>query len=123
MNLKHWNSKKFFSENRSYDELPSPKGMLDKESVKKAFDVVQKNPSEKQLGAIGVLTEHLGKSITTHGGVLLFGLNRETLYPDALIRCARLKGLAKEKIIDSVKIACSLPLAVDEAIAFIEKNI
>jgi predicted HTH transcriptional regulator len=58
----------------------------------------------------------------THGGVLLFGLNRDTLYPDALIRCARFKGLAKEKIIDSVEIVCSLPLAVDEVIAFIEKN-
>lgn len=113
---------KLFSENRSYDELPSPKGILDKEAVKKAFIFVQRNPSEKQLEAVGVFTEHLGKSIMTHGGVLLFGFNRDTLYPDALIRCARFKGLAKEKIIDSVEIAGSLPLAVDEVIAFIEKN-
>jgi ATP-dependent DNA helicase RecG len=115
-------SLKLFSENRSYDELPSPKGVLDKKAVEKAFAFVQKNPSEKQLEAVGVLTEHLGKPIMTHGGVLLFGLNRVTLYPDALIRCARFKGLAKDKIIDSVEIACSLPLAVDEVIAFIEKN-
>lgn len=115
-------SLKLFSENRSYDELPSPKGVLDKKAVEEAFSSVQKNPSEKQLEAVGVLTEHLGKSIMTHGGVLLFGLNRDILYPDALIRCARFKGLTKENIIDSVEIAYSLPLAVDGVIAFIEKN-
>jgi len=116
-------SLKLFSENRSYDEQPSPKGVLDKKSVQKAFAYVQKKPTEKQLEAIGILTEHLGKSIMTLGGVLLFDLNRNTLYPDAQIRCARFKGLTKEKIIDSAEITSSLPLAVDEVIAFIEKNI
>lgn len=115
-------SLKLFSENRSYDELPSPKGILDKKAVEMAFAFIQKNPSEKQLEAIGVLTEHLGKSIMTHGGVLLFGLNRDALYPDALIRGARFKGLTKEKIIDSIEITCNLPLAIEEVIAFIEKN-
>ena len=115
-------SLRLFSENRSYDELPSPKGVLDRKAVEKAFSFVQRNPSEKQLEAVGVLTEHLGKSIMTHGGVLLFGLNHDTLYPDALIRCARFKGVGKEKIIDSIEIACSLPLAIDKVIAFIERN-
>lgn len=116
------NSLKLFSENRSYDELPSPKGVLDKKAVGEAFSFIQKHPSEKQLEALGILTVHLGKSIMTHGGVLLFGINRQTLYPDAQIRCARFKGLTKEKIIDSAEITCSLPLAVEEVITFIEKH-
>ncbi len=115
-------SLKLFSENRSYDELPSPKGILDEKAIEKAFAVVKKHPTKKHLEALNVLTEHLGKSITTNGGALLFGLNRLSLYPDALIRCARFKGVTKEKIIDSVEITSSLPLAVEETIAFIEKN-
>lgn len=106
----------------TYDELPSPKGVLDKKAVEEAFAFVQKHPSEKQLEALGMFTEHLGKPIMTHGGVLLFGINRLALYPDALIRCARFKGLVKEKIIDSMEITSSLPPAVDEVITFIEKN-
>ncbi|HEY4831496.1 MAG TPA: ATP-binding protein [Waddliaceae bacterium] len=115
-------SLKLFSENRSYDELPSPKGILDEKAIEKAFTVVRKHPTKKHLEALNVLTEHLGKSITTNGGALLFGLNRVALYPDALIRCARFKGLTKEKIIDNVEITSSLPLAVEETITFIEKN-
>jgi predicted HTH transcriptional regulator len=115
-------SLKLFSENRSYDELPSPKGVLDTKAVEEAFAFIQRHPSEKQLESLGVFTEHLGTSVMTHGGVLLFGLNRLTLYPDALIRCARFKGLIKEKIIDSMEVTSSLPSAVDEVITFIEKN-
>lgn len=116
------NSLKLFSENRCYDELPSPKGILDEKAIVKAFAIVKKHPSQKHLETINVLTEHLGKSITTNGGVLLFGLNRLNLFPDGLIRCARFKGLTKEKIIDSQEIISSLPLAVEEVITFIEKN-
>lgn len=116
------NSLKLFSENRSYDELPSPKGILDEKDIEKVFMVIKKHPTKKHLEALNVLTEHLGKSVTTNGGVLLFGLNRLALYPDALIRCARFKGLTKEKIIDSAEITSSLPLAVEEVITFIEKN-
>ncbi|CCB86253.1 ATP-binding protein [Parachlamydia acanthamoebae] len=116
------NSLKLFSENRAYDELPSPKGVLDKEAIEKAFAIVKKYPTKKQLEALNILTEHLGKSINTNGGTLLFGLNRLTLFPDALIRCARFKGITKEKIIDSQEITSSLPFAIGEVLAFIEKN-
>ncbi|KAF3362451.1 Uncharacterized protein PHSC3_000991 [Chlamydiales bacterium STE3] len=116
------NSLKLFSENRTYDELPSPKGILDEEAIEKSFAIVKKCPTKKQLAALNVLTEHLGKSINTNGGTLLFGLNRLTLFPDALIRCARFKGINKERIIDSREITSSLPFAVGEALAFIEKN-
>lgn len=115
-------SLKLFSENRSYDELPSPKGILDEKAIEKSFAIVKKYPTRKHLEALNILTEHLGKSITTNGGALLFGLNRSILYPDALIRCARFKGFTKEKIIDSLEITSSLPLAIEEVIAFIEKN-
>jgi len=113
---------KLFSENRTYDELPSPKGLLDKEAIKIAFSKVGKNATTKNLEAFDIVTEHLGKSIPTHGGVLLFGFNRLILYPDAIIRCARFKGISKEKIIDSQEIISSLPSAIDEVVAFIERN-
>lgn len=115
-------SLKLFSENRTYDELPSPKGILDEEAIEEAFAIIKKHPTNKQLEALNILTEHLGKSINTNGGTLLFGLNRLILFPDALIRCARFKGTDKEKIIDSQEITSSLPFTIGEALAFIEKN-
>lgn len=105
-------SLKLFSENRSWDELPSPKGTLDEKAIGEAFAIVKKYPTKRHLEALGIFTEHLGKSIMTQGGVLLFGLNRLPLYPDALIRCARFMGITKEKIIDSLEIVSSLPQSV-----------
>lgn len=116
------NSLKLFSENRTYDELPAPKGILDEAAIKKVFAEIQKNPTKKQLEALNILTEHSGKTINTNGGTLLFGLNRLLLFPDALIRCARFKGITKEKIIDSQEVTTSLPLAVEEILIFIDKN-
>jgi ATP-dependent DNA helicase RecG len=74
------------------------------------------------LESLNILTEHLGRSITTNGGAILFGSNRSTLFPDAIIRCARFKGLTKEKIIDSQEMTSALPLAIGEVLRFIEKN-
>lgn len=116
------NSLRLFSENRAYDELPSPKGILDEKGIKETFAIVKKHPTKKHLEAFNVLTGHLGKSIPTIGGILLFGLNRLILYPDAIIRCARFKGLTKEKFVDQQEIFLNLPSAIAETLAFIAKN-
>lgn len=113
---------KLFSENRTYDELPSPKGRLDESAIEKSFAMIKKYPTKKQLESLNVLTEHLGKSINTNGGTLLFGINRQVLFPDALIRCARFQGINKGKIVDSQEILSCLPLSVGEVLAFIEHN-
>lgn len=116
------NSLKLFSENRTYDELPAPKGLIDEKSINEAFAIVKKHPTKKHQESLSILTEHLGKSTATNGGILLFGHNRLALFPDAIIRCARFKGVTKEKIIDQQEITAFLPFAVSEILTFIEKH-
>ncbi len=113
---------KLFSENRTYDELPAPKGVINESAIEQAFAAVKKTPTKKHLEALNILTEHIGRSIPTIGGVLLFGDNRLVLFPDAVIRCARFKGTTKEKIIDQKDILSFPPLAISEILAFIERN-
>lgn len=115
-------SLKLFSENRSYDELPAPKGILDEIAIKNAFSSLKNHPTRKTLESIGIFTEHIGKSIPTNGGALLFGSNRLDLFPDAIIRCARFKGTTKEKIIDSQDFISFPPLILQQVLAFIERN-
>ncbi|MBS0622300.1 MAG: putative DNA binding domain-containing protein [Verrucomicrobia bacterium] len=116
------NSLKLFAENRTYDELPSPKGILDEKAIKTSFEIVKKHPTQKHLEALNILTEHFYKQIPTVGGILLFGSNRSRLYPDALIRCARFRGITKEKIIDQQDFSSHLPVVIHEILSFIAKN-
>jgi predicted HTH transcriptional regulator len=113
---------RLFSENRTYDELPAPKGVINERAIEQAFAEIKKSPTKKHLETLNIVTEHIGKSIPTIGGVLLFGDNRLVLFPDAVIRCARFKGTTKEKIIDQKDILSFPPLAISEILAFIERN-
>lgn len=113
---------KLFATNQTFDELPQMKGKIDWALIKIAFGWVKKRPSEKTCEMLGVFSAHNGKIYPTIGGVLLFGLNRMEILPDSMIRCARFGGTTKEKILDQYEIKSSLPFAIAEIIAFVEKN-
>lgn len=118
---------KLFASNLTYDELPSPKGEVDWELVKKAFSCVKKRPSEKTCEMLGVFSSRPGqlnstKLYPTIGGILLFDPNRLKSFPDSTVRCARFGGTTKEKIIDQNEIELPLPFAIEEVIRFIERN-
>lgn len=115
-------SLKLFATNKTYDELPCPKGSLDQPQIQTAFGWVNKHPTEKTCEMLGIYSSHNGKICPSIGGILLFSTNRVELFPDSLIRCARFKGSNKEKIIDQTEIFVSLPFVISEVIAFIEKN-
>ena len=58
-----------------------------------------------------VTTEHQGRQVPTIGGLLLFGVDRFTEFPDAWIQAGRFAGTNKVRLIDSVAIRSMLPLA------------
>lgn len=115
-------SLKLFATNKTYDELPCPKGVLDQSQIQTAFGWVNKYPTEKTCEMLGIYSNHNGNICPSIGGVLLFSINRVKFFPDSLIRCARFKGSNKEKIIDQTEIFAPLPFVISEVIAFIEKN-
>lgn len=63
-----------------------------------------------------------GRHVPTVGGILLFGLNRPEQFPDAYIRAGFFGGTDKATIVDSQIIKSHLPLALDEAIRFVNRN-
>lgn len=116
-------SLRLLAKNLSYDELPCSKGELDDSIIKTVFNRLSKRPNTQMLESLGIITRHVGKLCPTNGGVLLFGSNRVSCFPDSIIRCARFSGTKKEHILDQIDIEVALPFAVDHVISFIERNI
>lgn len=68
------------------------------------------------------MTIYQGRTVPTVGGILLFGKDREQLFPDAWIQAGRFDGTDKSRITDRAEIH-SYPLhAVRDAIAFVQKH-
>jgi len=53
---------------------------------------------------------------------LLFGKERDRYFPDAWIQAGRFQGKDRSHIVDTVEIRAHLPLAVEQAIAFVRKH-
>jgi predicted HTH transcriptional regulator len=70
-----------------------------------------------------VTTDHQGRQVPTIGGLLLFGRNRFEFFPDAWIQAGRFAGTTKSRIVDSAAVRSSLPVAVDEVVAFAQKHL
>ena len=70
-----------------------------------------------------VTTEHQGRQVPTVGGLLLFGKDRLSRFPDSWIQAGRFAGTARARLLDSVEIRSHLPRAAEEAIAFAQKHL
>jgi len=68
------------------------------------------------------LTSHQGHKVPTVGGVLLFGRDRLTHFPDAWIQVGRFRGTDKGAIFDHAELKMPLVQAIGEAVAFVEKH-
>lgn len=79
----------------AFDQLPDCKHTpsdLDFELAKSMFDHTGKAFTKGTAKSFELLTEYQCKTYPTKGGLLLFGKNREELFPDPLIRLARFDG-------------------------------
>lgn len=113
---------KLFSENRTFDELPVPKGTIDEDAVETAFLSANKKLKKEHYELLNIITPYMGKNTPTVGGILLFSKERFKLFPDATIRCARFKGNTKENILDQKEITSFLSVSVSDILLFIERN-
>ncbi len=113
-----------FASGESYDEEPMPD--LDSEAIdfRAASELFASRRKLKRsdLDTLRVMTRHQGRKVPTVGGVLLFGEERETHFPDAWIQAGRFAGVDKVKLIDSATIRDALPAAVNQAISFVQKH-
>jgi predicted HTH transcriptional regulator len=113
-----------FSRGEAFDEQPMPD--LDSEAIdfrvaSESFADVRKL-RRRDLETLRLVTTHQGHKVPTVGGMLLFGQERLTHFPDAWIQAGRFKGSDKATIIDHEDLKVPLVSAIDQAVAFVEKH-
>jgi ATP-dependent DNA helicase RecG len=77
----------------------------------------------KDLKTLRITTDHQSRQVPTVGGLLLFGKERLSRFPDAWIQAGRFLGTSRVRLIDSSEIQSFLPRAAEQAIAFAQKHL
>jgi len=111
--------------NESHDEQPMPDCTVDDIDFDAAATLFKSiRTLEKQdLFPLRVLTKHNGRTVPTVGGILLFGTDRLSHFPDAYIKAGMFDGTDRRRILDTAEFQSLLPTAVDEALAFVRKQL
>ena len=113
-----------FARGEAYDEQTMPEfdsEALDFRVASESFAPVRRL-GRADLETLRLVAKHQGRKVPTVGGMLLFGKQRERLFPDAWIQAGRFRGVDKTHIADSVQIKSHPVQAVEEAIAFVQKH-
>jgi len=116
---------KRIKEHTSFDQLPELQATpddLDMELARKLFAVVDKPFTKATARSLELIVDHRDTSRPTKGGLMLFGKQRDELFPDPFIRLVRFDGTTKTTAIDHADVKSAFPLAVDEILAFIRRN-
>ena len=116
---------RLLAQNTTFDALPCLQETLDSLDwpvAHKIFQDVGRPLTEQRSQLLGIVCSNGGKLYPTIGGILLFGIKRELLFPDAIVRCARFAGNERINFLDQVDIHDYLPLALDAAIDFVNKH-
>lgn len=117
--LKRWNRMDSFDE----QAIPDLKSEAIDFRVASEFFAPYRKLTPKALSTLRVTTEHQGRQVPTIGGLLLFGKDRFSRYPDAWIQAGRFAGSNRARLVDSAEIRSLLPQAAEEAVVFARKHL
>ncbi len=109
---------------RSFDEQALPAldtEALDFRAASECFAPVRKL-RRADLETLRLLVPHQGRKVPSVGGVLLFGRQRESHFPDAWLQAGRFAGVDKSKIVDSAALRGTLPSLIERAIEFVQRH-
>jgi ATP-dependent DNA helicase RecG len=108
----------------AFDEQPMPElnsEDIDFRAASGSFAGIRRL-TRRDLDTLRLVTKHQGRTVPTHGGIILFGRDREQWFPDAWIQAGRFSGADKTHIVDQLEIR-SLPVqAIEDAVEFVEKH-
>ena len=79
--------------------------------------------AQRDLDVLGLLTDHQGRKVPTAGGILLYGRDRLTHFPDAWIQAGRFAGVDKARIVDQADLTMPLPETIRAGVAFVERHL
>lgn len=111
--------------NETYDEQPMPDCTADDIDFGAAAELFKpvRKLKRQDLFPLRMLVKHNGRTVPTIGGVLLFGKDRLHRFPDAYLKAGLFDGTDRRRILDTVEIKSLLPVAVDEALGFVRKQL
>ena len=112
------------AEGKSFDEQALPDRTVDDLDFDAATACFQRHRKlvKRDLESLRLVTRHQGHLVPTVGGMLVFGKDREMVFPDAWIQCGRFIGKDKADIFDHIDIHEHLPVAVERIIEFLKKH-
>jgi ATP-dependent DNA helicase RecG len=116
---------KRLKEHTSFDRLPDCRYSIDDfdfELAKKLFSIAGKTFTEAKAKALELLIDYQSEIYPTKGGLLLFGKERDKLFPDPIIRMIRFEGNSKNSAIDELESRSSLSQALEEILVFIRRH-
>ena len=116
---------RLFAKRITYDEIPYARtktNVLDGKVITNLFLEVGKNFTPEKAETLGLIATHGEQTHPSFGGIILFGLDRLKIFPDAIIRCVRFIGINKAKVLDHSEITSYPVFALNEAINFVERN-
>lgn len=112
------------AEGVAFDEMPMPALTMDDlniTEIQAAFGARRKI-DEKSLTTLKLLRHDQGRCVPSIGGILLFGRERTSYFPDAWVQCGRFQGVDKAVIFDHIEIDQPLPIALESIMLFLQKH-
>ncbi|MEN6601026.1 MAG: helix-turn-helix domain-containing protein [Bryobacteraceae bacterium] len=109
----------------SFDEQPIPdlnSEALDFRAASELFAPFR-GLTSTAFRTLRLTVKYQGHEVVTVGGLLLFGKDRFTRFPDSWVQAGRFAGKDRARILDSRDIRAPLPRAADEALAFVQKHL
>ncbi len=113
-----------FAGGETFDEQPMPEldsEALDFRAASESFAAIR-HLRRADLETLRLVTPYHGHAVPTVGGMLLFGKDRLRFFPDAWIQAGRFQGTDRSRIMDGTEIRSLPVVAIEEAIAFIQKH-
>ncbi len=116
---------KRIKDHTSFDQLPELRATpddLDMDLARKLFTAVDKPFTKATARSLELIVDHRDTPRPTKGGLMLFGKQRDELFPDPFIRLIRFDGTTKTTALDHADIKSAFPLAIGEILVFIRRN-
>ncbi len=107
-----------------YDEEVIPDlglDALDLATIRETF-AEQRPMGNAGLVSLRLLARDGGRHVPTRGGLLLFGFDRERLFPDVWMQCGRFAGVDRQRIIDHCELRDHLTQLPELAFGFIRRQ-
>ncbi len=113
-----------YARNQSFDEGPMPELSSEAVGFRAASELFAdvRRLRKGDLRTLRLTTDHQGREVPTVGGLILFGTDRTTHFPDAWIQVGRFEGTDRRRILDTDELRSYPPVAIEEAIRFVRRN-